>query len=83
MEIARDMKSLYVLSNGASCRPTAYRSIMRVVVDQSSLHRSAVLRIGVLRPGIFLLAGVGLERDLLVLFGEPKLAWFVSTTGAS
>ena len=34
------------------------------------------------RPGIFLMAGVGLERDLLVLFGELKFAWFVSTTGA-
>ena len=50
-------------------------SIVRVVVDQSSLHRSAVLRIGVLPPGIFLMASVGLERDFLVLFGELKFAW--------
>ena len=26
-------------------------------------------------PGIFLMAGVGLERDVLVLLGELKLAW--------
>ena len=48
---------------------------MRVIVDQSSLHRLAILRVGVLRPGIFLMAGVGLERDFLVLFGELKFAW--------
>ena len=36
-----DVKSLYVLPNGASCRPAAHRSLMRVVVNQSSLHRSA------------------------------------------
>ena len=27
-------------------------------------------------PGIFLMAGVGLERDVLVLLGELKLEWF-------
>lgn len=33
-------------------------------------------------PGIFLMAGVGLERDVLVLLGELKLEWLSSTTGA-
>ena len=69
------MKSLYVVPSDASNGPASYRSIMRVVVSQSSLHRSVVLRVGVLRPGIFLMAGVGLEGDVLVLFGELKFAW--------
>ena len=46
---------------GSQMLTSRYRSIsitMRVVVDQSSFHRSAILRIGVLRPGIFLMAGV-------------------------
>ena len=39
----------------------AYVSITtRVIVGQSSLHRLAVLRIGVLLPGIFLMVNVGL-----------------------
>ena len=41
----------------------AYVSITtRVIVGQSSLHRLAVLRIGVLLPGIFLMVNVGLGK---------------------
>ena len=46
---------------GSQTLNSRYRTLSittRVVVDQSSFHRLAILRIGVLRPGIFLMAGV-------------------------
>ena len=75
--------SLYVLPNGAGfpplvsighegcCRPEQLAS----VGDPPNCRASPP-------PGIFLMAGVGLERDVLVLLGELKLEWFLSTTGA-
>ena len=46
---------------------------MRVIVNQSSLHRLAILRIAVLLPGIFLMIDVGLGEIYGVPPGEPKL----------
>ena len=78
-----DVKFLYVFpsdtSNGPSpsiahegcCRPEQLAS----VGDPPNCRASPP-------PGIFLMAGVGLERDVLVLLGELKLEWFLSTTGA-
>ena len=42
------MMSLYVVPNGSSFASNAYQSPMRVVVDQSSLRRLAILRL----PGL-------------------------------
>ena len=39
-----------------------YQSPMRVVVDQSSLHRLAILHFGVPSPGIFLMAAFAQPR---------------------
>ena len=79
-----DVKSLYVLPSDTSitarllstahegcCRPEQLAS----VGDPPNCRASPP-------PGIFLMAGVGLERDVLVLLGELKLEWFLSTADA-
>ena len=76
------MKSLYVLPNSARV------SARRLSIDlEGWCQPEQLASVGLpprWRPAsrIFLLAGVGLERDVMVLFGELKFAWFVSTTGA-
>ena len=72
-----DVRSLYVLPSDTSitarllsiahegcCRPEQLAS----VGDPPNCRAS-------LPPGIFLMAGVGLERDFWVLFGGLKFAW--------
>ena len=46
---------------------------MSVVVNQRSLNQLAILCIGVLLPGIFLMVDVGLGEICGVPSGEPKL----------
>ena len=81
-----DVKSLYVVPSDTSNGPVSYRSIMRVVVGQSSLRRLAILRL----PGLPAsqdfpddLSWMTLPRTrFLGLLGELKLEWFLSTTDA-
>ena len=70
------MKSLYVLPNGASCRPAAINRPWGLLSTRAACvgWRSSVYRASP-PPGIFLMTGVGLERDFWVLFGGLKFAW--------
>ena len=87
-----EMTSKYVLPR----RLYGYCSLsitMRVVVDQSSLHRLAILHIGVPSPGIFLMAALAQPRCFdwraqIVLCQQKKiccsrrLAWLVDYVGS-
>ena len=64
--------TLSYFSQTARSRPCAYLSPRGLFVSQSSLHRLAILRVGVLLPGIFLMVNVGLGKIYGFRLGSPS-----------
>ena len=70
--MSSEMMFSYVFPNALHGNVPLVSITLRVVIGQSSLHRLAILRVGVLLPGIFLMVNVGLGKIYGFRLGSPS-----------